>query len=401
MPAFRRNNKWECTKYDPACTDSSQLNNKDFVLKNSIIENIDYLDTKKEFLGSEQSSFPSESYKNSFKSSIKTQPSCSNTTSEYAARIIKGISEYTELRHFYPLSAKDVDTLNFRAGREFSINFVNQLLLKLYIKYPENRFKNKLTFLSYMVQILKHEKHQGPLVNHTTFRFSCNINSEEQNLLEYEKYLSQIENSLDTSKEMQVRKKIAGRFSTNVAYEILTQVEFKLNPDNSFITALISNRLDLNTRQIECLSEQLEAVYGINGYYVAVVGDVGEDEDGIDTGEIAKEAKKEMIYPQIKPSAIISNSKDIGSSDSSKGLDIIHENKAWNQIRKRLREELGVVVDEVWFSKALAVECMETNTLTLTMPTRFIADWIRHNYSHVIRRLSAGCGVDRVVYGYA
>jgi DNA-binding MarR family transcriptional regulator len=292
--ALGSSKEWECTKYDPACTDSSQLYNKDFVLENSIIENIGYIDAnylnlknlslnnplehlqskkdpKKEFLENEQSSFSSESYNNSFKSSIKAKPSCSNTTPEPATRIIKNISKYKELRHFYPLSEKDVATLNFRAGREFSNNFVSQLLLKLYIKYPEKRFKNKFTFLSYMEKILKNEKHQGPLVNHTSFRFSCNIGEIEKNLLEYEQYLNQIENSFDTSKEMQVRKKIAGRFSTEIAYKILTKVEFKTNHDNSFITALVSNRLALSARQIATLSEQLEAVYGINGYYVQEV----------------------------------------------------------------------------------------------------------------------------------
>jgi hypothetical protein len=286
--------EWECTKYDPVCTDSSQLYNKDFVLKNSIIENIDYIDVdylnlknlslnnpsgyiqskenlKKEFLGNEQSSFPSESYNNSFKSSVEDKSSCSNTTYEPTARTIKDISEYKELGAFYPLSEKYVDTLNFRANREFSTNFVNQLLLKLYIKYPEKRFKNKFMFLSYMAKIVKNEKHQGPLVNHTSFRFSCNIGTEETKLLEYEKYLNQIESSFDTSKEMQVRKKIAGRFSTEIAYKILTQVEFKTNYENSFITALVPNRLNLSERQIATLSEQLEAVYGVNGYYVVIL----------------------------------------------------------------------------------------------------------------------------------
>nr|WP_266264501.1 hypothetical protein [Rickettsia hoogstraalii] len=42
---------------------------------------------------------------------------------------------------------------------------MNQLLLKLYIKYPEKRFKNKFTFSDYMIKALKKEKHQGPLVN--------------------------------------------------------------------------------------------------------------------------------------------------------------------------------------------------------------------------------------------
>ncbi|WP_448226932.1 hypothetical protein [Rickettsia sp. R1] len=75
-------------------------------------------------------------------------------------------------------------------------------------------------------QILKHERHQGPRVNHTSFRFSCNIDTEEKNLLEYEKYLIKIENSLDTSKEMSVKKKIAGRFSTEISYSILTTAQF-------------------------------------------------------------------------------------------------------------------------------------------------------------------------------
>lgn len=405
--------EWECTKYDPACTDSSQLYNKDFVLKNSIIENIDYIDAKKEFLENEQSSFPSESYNNSFESSIEAKPSCSNTTSESAARTIKDISEYRELRHFYPLSEQDVDTLNFRANREFSNNFMNQLLLKLYIKYPEKRFKNKFTFLSYMEQILANEKHQGPLVNHTSFRFSCNIGEIEKNLLEYEKYLNQIENSFDTSKEMQVRKKIAGRFSTEIAYKILNEVEFKTNHDNSFITAIVPNHLALSDRQIATLSEQLEAVYGVNGYYVQKVEQeeqivdvkperVGDAEGGREKGtnKVVSKAILEKQYSKIKEPDIIANSKDIGILDTGKEFDTTNANTVWNQIRKSLIEELGAAVDEVWFSKAVAVECRDTATLTLTMPTRFMADWVCNNYSHVIRRLSKRCGINRVEYKF-
>ena len=400
--------EWECTKYDPACTDSSQLYNKDLVLKNSIIENIDYIDVhhlnsknislnnlleylqsnktvKKEFWENEHSSFPSESYNNSCESSIKVKPSCSNTTSESVARTIADISEYKELRHFYPLSEKDVDTLNFRATREFSNNFMNQLLLKLYIKYPEKRFKNKFTFLSYMAKILANEKHQGPLVNHTSFRFSCNINEAERNLLEQEKYLNQIESSLDTSKEMQVRKKIAGRFSTEIAYKILTKVEFKTNQDNSFITALVPNHINLSERQETTLCEQLEAVYGINGYYVQKV-------------------EEEVLTPKTKTSDIASAGKSIGILEQSKSspanAEAIIENTTWNQIRKGLRKELGDVIDTVWFSKAVAVECRDTATLTLTMPTRFMSDWVRNNYSHVIRRLAEGCGIKMVEYRY-
>ncbi|CAK6519405.1 DnaA N-terminal domain-containing protein [Rickettsia helvetica] len=88
--------------------------------------------------------------------------------------------------------------------------------------------------------------------------------------------------------------------------------------------------------------------------------------------------------------------KDIGILDIGKELDKIEENTVWNQIRKGLREELGEAIDAVWFSKAEATEDKEKGMLILTMPTRFMADWVKNNYSHVLKRLSVGCGINRV-----
>ncbi|AFC70403.1 chromosomal replication initiator DnaA (plasmid) [Rickettsia amblyommatis] len=424
--------EWKCTEYDPPCTDSGQLYSKDFVSKNSIIKNIDYIDVnlknlsindssniykseenfKKEFLGNEQSSFPSEFYNNSsflndseagcfvskeeYHETASLKLPCANIHPEIVARTIKDISENKELRHFYPLSEKDVDILNFKANREFSTNFVNQLLLKLYIKYPEKKFKNKFIFLSYMKKVLASEKHQGPLVNHTTFRFSCNIGAEEQNMLEHEQYLSQIENSFDTSKEMQVKKKIAGRFSTSIAYSILTQVEFKISANNSFITVLIPSNLALSERQIEILSEQLETVYGMNGYYVQKV----EEVEDTSNERKRRDEEKVMLYPKIITSDVVSDGTHAGILAKSGGLDTIEANTAWHHIRQGLIEELGEAMYTAWFEKAVVKECNDTSTLKFTMPARFIADWVRNNYSHVIQRLGSSAGVKRVEYGY-
>jgi hypothetical protein len=129
-----------------------------------------------------------------------------------------------------------------------------------------------------------------------------------------------------------------------------------------------------------------------------VVGAKGGREKG--SGKVVSTAILGKQYSKIKEPDMITNSKDIGSLESSKALDTIAENTVWHQIRKGLREELGEAIDEVWFAKAVATECKETNTITLTMPTRFMSDWVRNNYSHVIRRHSEGCGVDRVEYGY-
>jgi len=71
----------------------------------------------------------------------------------------------------------------------------------------------------------------------------------------------------------------------------------------------------------------------------------------------------------------------------------------WYSIRKGLIEEFGENKDAAWFARAVAVECNKTATLTLSMPTRFMADWVRNNYSHVIQRLAEGCRIKRVEYG--
>ncbi len=126
--------------------------------------------------------------------------------------------------------------------------------------------------------------------------------------------------------------------------------------------------------------------------------DVGDAKKGRGKGERKEEIGKP--YSKIKESDIITNSEDIGILDIGRESDKIEENTVWGQIRKGLREELGEHIDMAWFSKAAAVECTETSTLILTMPTRFMADWVRNKYSHVITRNAEACGVKRVEYGY-
>ncbi|HJD66857.1 MAG TPA: hypothetical protein LFV91_07625, partial [Rickettsia endosymbiont of Bembidion nr. Transversale] len=201
----------------PSNAKKEALNNKDIIIKESNKnidvknEELDKLDennqikpqtllqtSNSEHLESELCSLSSKSLKNSIKDFMDSLPPLSHTNSENVSSTIRDISDrknkiniennfdtltstktesqtkastdkvHKDFRYFYPLSEKDVSILNLRANREFSINFVNQLLLKLYIKNPEKRFKNKFTFLSYMQKALKNEKHQGPLVNHTT-----------------------------------------------------------------------------------------------------------------------------------------------------------------------------------------------------------------------------------------
>ncbi|MEI6187526.1 MAG: DnaA N-terminal domain-containing protein [Alphaproteobacteria bacterium] len=85
---------------------------------------------------------------------------------------------------WYPLSQEQVKELNCRSRREFSLNFANELLLKLNAKYPNRTFKFKNQLMSYMAKAFLHEKHQGPMVNHQSFKFAINHNVNKEGLVE-------------------------------------------------------------------------------------------------------------------------------------------------------------------------------------------------------------------------
>ncbi|MFU7500677.1 MAG: hypothetical protein ACJBCI_03155, partial [Candidatus Tisiphia sp.] len=131
------------------------------------------------------------------------------------------------LKSFYPLTKEQVDKLNQLSSREFSNNFANQLLLKLYIRDTNKTFTSTNHMISYMSKAFRYEKHQAPMVNHATFRFTANISDTESvEMRQKEKYLSEVEYSMDTSYSSQLRKKISGMFETKLAYQILTEGKF-------------------------------------------------------------------------------------------------------------------------------------------------------------------------------
>lgn len=136
------------------------------------------------------------------------------------------------LKSFYPLTKEQVDKLNQLSSREFSNNFANQLLLKLYIRDPNKTFASKNHMLSYMSKAFRYEKHQAPMVNHETFRFTANVSDPESEMRQKEKYLTEVEYNMDTSYSSQLRKKIAGMFETKLAYQILTEGEFDYHATN-------------------------------------------------------------------------------------------------------------------------------------------------------------------------
>ncbi|CAG7598122.1 MAG: hypothetical protein AB8V23_05255 [Candidatus Midichloria sp.] len=51
-----------------------------------------------------------------------------------------------KLADFYPLSQEDADLLRIKSNREFNLDFINKLLLKLAGEYSNHHFGNKKVF---------------------------------------------------------------------------------------------------------------------------------------------------------------------------------------------------------------------------------------------------------------
>ncbi len=68
----------------------------------------------------------------------------------------KGWFKKNRLADFHPLTEEDANLLQIRSNREFNLNFINKLLLKLADQYPNHQFGNKKVLLNYMTKALVH-----------------------------------------------------------------------------------------------------------------------------------------------------------------------------------------------------------------------------------------------------
>jgi chromosomal replication initiator protein len=59
------------------------------------------------------------------------------------------------------------------------------------------------------------------------------------------------------------------------------------------------------------------------------------------------------------------------------------DQERWQQVKKRLRVELGEDVFTSWFAR-IEVEAVEKGTIRLSVPTRFLRNWIQSHYSEKV-----------------
>lgn len=267
------------------------------------------------------------------------------------------------LAEFHPLSEEDAGILQTRSGRDFELNFINQLLLRVSGKYPDRKFSSKKSVLNYMSKLLAYELRDAVKVNNSQFKFKNN-DAAAIALKQQEKYLEQVENSSNTDQLSQLRRKIAGVFASELAYGLLHDASIKVTEAGECVVGFASYQLQLTDQQREVLLGQIAAVYG---------------------ADITLSLQYQGQNKQTNQSITAASS---GANQPINVVTATEQSSVWDKVRKMLINYFrdGEHLDQAWFSKLVVKEDAEQQQITLIAPTNLMRDWIQNHYGQLIRQ---------------
>ena len=259
------------------------------------------------------------------------------------------------------ITEEETYALRTSSGRAFSLDYINKLKERLGTKYPGHGFYTRTLFLVYLQKVLTNELRKESVVNSEGFKFKAN---DDENRMQ--NYLRTVEESRGTSKQSQVRKKIAACFETNIAYRLLTSWTYNNEIHNNNFLLRTSEPVNLSANQEATVLDLIKSVYG----------------NQVDKVKFIASIKPEGSQPVV-----------------NLALNLGKEGSLWNKVSSKLLDYHGEAIHKSWFSKLQAIENENLRVITLKAPTDFIKDWIITHYKVVIEGFckEENCNLDEVL----
>ena len=298
---------------------------------------------------------------------IPSSSAPSTLLKDLATKIINKVRGYRRkpMGEFYPISEDDAEELRKQSGREFNLNYINQLLQKLSKAKPDHGFYTKALFIKYMTMTLSCELRQAVNVNNEGFKFKA---VGEGSMEAQEKYLQEIEYSSDTSCMGQLQRKIASVFDSDIAYKILSNHSFALsgsaNGEFEIRQITSKSRVEITANEQRILLEQVRAVYGA---HIEKINNVSA-----------------ITSSPASHSAGSQSSEVIVAKSSHLGVALGDPNSIWHKVSLKLLDHYGEAIHSSWFSRLSAQEDKLHKKLILKAPTNFISSWINDKYGYLI-----------------
>ena len=213
-------------------------------------------------------------------------------------------------------------------------------------------------FIAYLSKILTFEKRDPVKISSTNYYITANQTSDEQVMRKQEKYLTDIEYSLQVSPEWHLKKKLAATLERSKAYNILTSYKsLKISNEGRAVITL-NNNVPLSNSDKELILSQIQATH----------------EKMDDAGNYQPVESLEIITPN-KPTALDASAQKDQLFPKREGV--------WGKIRETFASYFGSegdAIDKSWLSNFNANIDNRKKTIELQAPSKFIKDWVESNY---------------------
>ncbi|MDP4832314.1 MAG: hypothetical protein NWR41_01200, partial [Rickettsiaceae bacterium] len=285
-------------------------------------------------------------------------------------------SEQRQLEDFYPLSAEDCSALQSTSGREFTLNAMNEILKNMSKRITNRFFYSKKGFLSYMSQVFRYEKRDAVKINNIDFRIRANLDSSEQTLQKQEKYLTELEYSLQVSPEWHFKKKLASVLERNKAYNLLTAYKGLKIEQGKHCELILTKHMELTANDKDIILNQIKATH-----------------QQVESASMYNTIEDLVIAMPQKSSAKPKQQQPIKENPSEKRKRL----GIWGEVRSTLIKSLGdqgEAIDNHWLSKLDANIDKENNKIELKAPSEFVKSYIEERYLPSMSKIAIASGFE-------
>ena len=250
-------------------------------------------------------------------------------------------------------------TLRSNCGRDFTDRAIREIA-KAVSKSKKGSaafFYHVKGFIAYLSKILSFEKRDPVKISDTNYYITANQTSEEREEREQEKYLTEVEYSLQVSPEWHLKKKLASVLERSKAYNLLTAYKSLDIKENRAIIHL-RKHVELSNMDKEIIKQQIQETY----------------EKIDDQGNYLLIDSLELEMP---------DKNTPHAASFSAGQSYPKREGAWGKIRETFASYFGSegdAIDKSWLSRFNAKINEEKKTIELQAPTAFVRDWVESNY---------------------
>lgn len=225
-------------------------------------------------------------------------------------------------------------------------------------------------FIAYLSKILRFEKRDPEKISGDNYYITSNQTEEEQDIKKQEKYLSEIEYSLQVSPEWHLKKKLAAVLERAKAYDVLTSFKsLDIKQNKALIT--VNKHIELSKEDKNIILNQIRATH----------------ERVDDKGNIEYIESFEIITPDRSTTHLDSSASPI---ELDQGF--LKREGIWDKVREKFATLEGDAIEKSWTARLKADIDKNNNTINLIAPTPFIRDWINSNYLFKLESIAKDFG---------